>query len=102
MNLDNTMNDVRDAVDEAMKSNVWWRENADDKVRDLVGKVRVLIAPAFDLISKRYDQVLQYEERIEELLERVAELEEEQADREKEAARKALIDIFNNYQKEGG
>lgn len=99
INIDNVMNDVRVALEFAVKGHVCEHQYPDDRLEDMVAKVRALVVPAFDeqeeVISKRDMENMQLEGRVDELVDEVEGFRNEDTERLIEDERQDMIKLFN-------
>ncbi len=96
MDIDNTMNDVRDAVDVALKGHVCEHQIADDRIEDVVAKVRVLIAPVFNKITVQQDYITEVEDRLIEQAEVIKDFEQDEEERVQVQEAQAIQSIFDS------
>ncbi len=94
LDIDDVMNDVREAVEFSLNDRVI-------RVEDIVDKVRALVLPVLEsqqhIISRRDMQIVDLEQDIYECHEEITDLEHRIKDRETEDERQALIRFFQHY-----
>ncbi len=102
MDIDNTMNDVRDAVIVALRGSDC-KQCQDDRIQDVVAKVRVLISPVFEVIGKRdmenmqlQDYIREVEDRLIEQADVIKDFEQDEEERVQVQEAQAIQSIFDS------